>query len=314
MRVIAIIGILLCHSCFEISSSLFGFGKYLGMTFNFLFLTFSAFLLGFQWEKQNYKKYKLNFIWKRIIRLSRSYYPYLVVLFVFLYLSQNYFNWKHLVSHFLYLPWFDKIKGYGHLWFLTMIVICYLGSYLLTKIQLKKSHNAVIFYLISLTGIILAYSVNSIGLPGNLFLYLIGFLLIYKNATSILRFISYMPLWVNILQSIIINTVIACLFIWGIYDVSKFISGILGMISACSLFCLLYQLFKNIPQNSFIEYIANISFEIYLVHEFFLGKFSVYGHIDNPFIGFIVLVVLSICVGAILHYLSSLIHITSVKK
>ncbi|MDE5757425.1 MAG: acyltransferase, partial [Allobaculum sp.] len=164
MRVIAILGILLCHSCYEFSSSsLHGFGKYLGMTFNFLFLVFSAFLLGFSWAKQNYPKYNAKYICKRIIRLSRSYYPYLVVLFAFLYLSQDYFHWQHLVSHFLYLPWFDKIKGFGHLWFLTMIVICYIASCILTRLPLNISRNNMIFGVISLIGLTFAYVMNAIG-------------------------------------------------------------------------------------------------------------------------------------------------------
>ena len=135
IRAIALIGILICHSCFESSEvTIIGFGRYLGATFNFLFLILSAFLLGASWENNGCPKYNMSYIQKRMSKLCRSYYPYLAVLFVFLYLSQDYFSWRNIISHTLFLPWFDKIDGYGHLWFLTMISICYVGCSLITKL------------------------------------------------------------------------------------------------------------------------------------------------------------------------------------
>lgn len=134
IRVISLVGILLCHSLFECN----GFdwlGRYFALTFNFLFLILSAFLIGIAWDIKGRKAYKKDFLWKRIGKLSRTYYPYLALLFIFLYLSQGYFSIKNIVSHLLYLSWFDKIDGFGHLWFMTMIVICYFGVYLITKLQ-----------------------------------------------------------------------------------------------------------------------------------------------------------------------------------
>lgn len=153
MRIIAMIGILLCHSCYEFSSSFHGFGRYLGMTFNFLFLAFSALLLGLSWEKNKFPPYKLSYVWKRVAKLSRSYYPYLVVLFAFLYLSEDYFNWKNIISHSLYLPWFDKINGFGHLWFMTMIVICYFASCFITRLPLDIRFNSLKFNILLMGGV-----------------------------------------------------------------------------------------------------------------------------------------------------------------
>lgn len=76
LRVISIVCILLCHTCFDIGE--FGwFGRYLGSTFNFLFLLLSAFLLGSSWESKGRPEYKIDFLINRIVKLSKTYYPYM---------------------------------------------------------------------------------------------------------------------------------------------------------------------------------------------------------------------------------------------
>lgn len=144
IRVISLFGILVCHSCFEHAQNVWA-GRYLGATFNFLFLILSAFLLGMSWQAKDYPKYHIEFVWKRVLKLTKSYYPYLVVLFAFLYLTQDFFSWRNLISHFLFLPWFDKIGGFGHLWFLTMIVICYASCWIISKKPKTTNDNALIY-------------------------------------------------------------------------------------------------------------------------------------------------------------------------
>lgn len=50
IRVISILGIVLCHCCYGITGMSF-LGRFLGLTFNVVFLILSAFLLGLSWEK-----------------------------------------------------------------------------------------------------------------------------------------------------------------------------------------------------------------------------------------------------------------------
>lgn len=145
IRVLAIAGILVCHSCFLFPNPVSDFGRYLALTFNFLFLALSAFLFGLSWESKGHPAYGISFVWKRIVKLSRSYYPYLVALFLFLYFTEGYFSWRKVVTHVLYLPWFDKIDGFGHLWFLTMIVICYVGCWMITKVKFALSRKYLIY-------------------------------------------------------------------------------------------------------------------------------------------------------------------------
>lgn len=153
IRVLSLLGILLCHSCFEFGTNFTWLGRYLGLTFNFLFLILSAFLLGMTWRIKGSPRYSIGFITHKIGRLSKSYYPYLTVLFVFLYLSQDFFSWRKIITHLTYLPWFDKINGFGHLWFMSMIVICYVGCFLFSKLNAKIfKRNTLTIYTLAIGG------------------------------------------------------------------------------------------------------------------------------------------------------------------
>lgn len=151
IRIISLIGILLCHSMFETFEYTW-LGRYLGLTFNFLFLILSAFLFGLSWGDKGKPKYKIEFLSKRIVRLSKSYYPYLAILFLFLYTTQDYHSIKNIITHLLYLPWFDKIDGFGHLWFMTMIVFCYIGCFCISRVNLNSFQNNILIISILIAG------------------------------------------------------------------------------------------------------------------------------------------------------------------
>lgn len=140
IRVFSLFGILICHSCYCFATTEW-VGRYFGLTFNFLFLALSALLFGMSWNSNGRVSYKKDFLQRRFAKLSKSYYSYLVILFLFLYLTEDYFSWKHIVTHFLYLPWFYKINGFGHLWFLSMIAICYVGIYIISHIKPRQTGN-----------------------------------------------------------------------------------------------------------------------------------------------------------------------------
>lgn len=135
IRAISIIGIVLCHCCYGLRGLAFA-GSFLGSTFNVVFLTLSAFLLGLSWERKGKKACGLSFLAHRISKLIYTYYPFLLVMFAFLAFTGFHVTIKDWIMHFLFLPWFDKLPGFGHLWFITMIVICYWGVFLVSRYQI----------------------------------------------------------------------------------------------------------------------------------------------------------------------------------
>ncbi len=143
LRVIATFGIIICHSCYEFPGKEF-IGRLMGLTFNYVFVVLSAFLLGLAWIKNVKPVYGYRYLRKRVGKLSKVYYVYLAILFLFLICTGGSVSIKNIITHILYLPWFDKIDGYGHLWFMTMIVICYVGVVVITKVYAKFNAKGLI--------------------------------------------------------------------------------------------------------------------------------------------------------------------------
>lgn len=133
IRAISIICIILCHCCYCIKGMDY-MGKFLGSTFNVVFLMLSAFLFGLSWQKHNYPKYGISFITKKMRKLAGSYYPFIIIMFVFLACTGYSTTIKDWLMHFLFLPWFDKLPGFGHLWFITMIMFCYFAIFTITRL------------------------------------------------------------------------------------------------------------------------------------------------------------------------------------
>lgn len=133
IRVLSIIGILICHSCNKFPEYDW-FGFFCACTFNFLFLILSAFLMGMSWRNRGQKTMGISFLRSRLIKLSSSYYPFLIFLFLLLYFHGTHIDPHKYITHILFLPWFDKIGGFHHLWYMTLIVICYVSIIFLSKI------------------------------------------------------------------------------------------------------------------------------------------------------------------------------------
>ena len=300
IRVISILGIVLCHCCYGITGMSF-LGSFLGSTFNVVFLILSAFLLGLSWEKKQYQEFKMSFLIHRISKLMYSYYPFVVMTFVFLYMTDYHVTIKDWIMHLLFLPWFDKLPGFGHLWFVTMIVICYIGIYVVSKPFLKMLRK------VKIGGVILAalfqIILGRVGLPNYIFIYLILYLLVFLNARKILEWINRIHIRTMMTVCCIVVPIVILLFYLDLTN--KYTSVWGGLISAMLLLGLLNKLFNNAKENKIISFISLISFEIYLVHHVFcFGEFSLFKFIGNPILGIIVIFALSLVLAYLLHLVS----------
>ena len=133
LRVLAVTGIVLCHFCFNWTETM-GFGRFCASTFNALFIGMSGLLLGIGWQNRGRGVLGIRFLHHRFSKLMATYYPFLVLMFLFLWLVAAYpVRCKDIVMHVLFLPWFDKLPGFGHLWFMTMIAICYVSAAIVSR-------------------------------------------------------------------------------------------------------------------------------------------------------------------------------------
>lgn len=290
IRVIALASILICHSLLEVISGC-GVAYYFAFTFNYVFLLISAFLFGLGWEKNGREQYGRGFLTGRLVKLSRSYYPYLAFLFIFLYMTDGYISVRNVTTHVMYLAWFDKIKGFGHLWFMTMIVFCYFGLLAASRLpQISRDRLIVLYVVTMLIGLLADYIVSSKGLPGYVFPYLISYVIVFRHARVIIKAVRRVNVYLNIAQLVVVNAVGVYLFHNGLFFREPFLSYLVGMGCAFSMICAMMNFFSHLHSSRVIIWLSGISFEVYLVHEFFLGRMSVYSFIANPLVAFVVFV------------------------
>lgn len=173
LRVIAIMGILFCHSCFMWSGCDW-LGRYFAQTFNLVFLLISAFLIGMKWEDSGSPQLAVSFIGRRLKRIVVTFYPFLIFALLTLYFMGSFPSTSVVISQFLFLSWFKPLPYFGQLWYLTMIVICYVICYVISNNTLIRSILKgergwfLFFAVISLAVACMAVSTLS-GVPGAIF-------------------------------------------------------------------------------------------------------------------------------------------------
>ena len=88
-----------------------------------------------------------------------------------------------------------------------------------------------------------------------------------------------------------------------VYD--RIAVGYTQVVSAFCIFYIFAYLFENIKPTKIVEFISNISFEIYLVHFMFcVGPVRVFGLTLNWITDCIVIVLISISMGFVLNTIS----------
>ena len=235
-------------------------------------------------------------------------------MFIFLAYTGYNISIKDFLMHFGFLPWFDKLPGFGHLWFITMIMFCYFAIFTITRLPRpiveKCKTGGVILLLIAIASQMI---IGKIGLPNYILIYLILYIYVFINAEKILNLIDRIPLRCSIFTGIGIT--IAHYIIFYLKIQNEYTGKWCGIISAFAIFAILIKLFENSKKNVIIGYISTISFELYLVHIVFcIRKYSLYNFIPNPIVGTIAVFVISIVFATTLHFVSNLIQNIIQKK
>lgn len=159
LRCFSMFLIVLCHLAQKSSN------VYIQMSSQFLnvgvsiFFIISGYLFGLRKIEIEYKKWYL----KRIIRILPSFYLFLIILFcIYLILKKD----IRLTSWIIYLfdlqAFLGYVRGAEHLWFLSIIAICYFITPILDwiKSNLKKTTKLFLFSLIILFQIIVTFFIE----------------------------------------------------------------------------------------------------------------------------------------------------------
>lgn len=306
IRAVAILGIIGCHMCYGLGE-ISWLGAYLGGVFNCVFFSLSAILLSKKMLIRGGVKL-FPFMKRRILKLIASLWPMLVTIFVLFSIGGIPYSIKQVIMNFCLLGWFSKLPGFGHLWFVTMILFCYFLFVGLSHLK-RNVHKWEILISFILTTLC-AYITYSQELPGYLFLILFYCGVLFLHRQSILQWALSIPKWQLTTIVLASNGITLLLFYkdW-LYNgnlLMYYITALCGIV----LLLWLYRIFSNYTPGPILIYLSSISYELYLVHHpFCFGQFSLFQLTGNYWwLGIIFITIVSLVLATALNRLSKFIY------
>lgn len=305
IRAAAIFAIVVCHFLIFCTDDV-GIGRLLAGGGNILFFLLSAFLYGKKWEKSRYKSISpIPFLKRRILKLGASLWPFLICLLILYVLIGVEFSVVAAVLNFLFLGAFAKLPNNGHLWFLTVMMMCYASYVLLSRKQLG------IKALCLLGGVCfgLFLVLEFYGFPGN-FLLIIGLSsIIFSRAHILSDIMRSVSKGLVFLLFVSVSVVSVWLLERGLFESNRIIAYI--MLDVFGIIAFLFLL-KIVPSthNIIIVFISSISYEIYLVHHTFCAvpAVSVMNWSEYGIFQLVLLFLVSITIAYFLHAVSERIQ------
>lgn len=304
IRAIAILGIVGCHMCYGLEGMSW-LGVYLGGTFNCVFFSLSALLLG---EKMLTGVKSVPFMKRRILKLVASLWPMLLAVITLFNIADIPFSMKSALMNFCLLGWFDKLPGFGHLWFVTMIVLCYI--FFVGLGYVKRPINGWWSLPAFAVATLCACITWQHGLPGYLFLILFYCGMLFFYGKLLLKWTSLISKGLLTVLVLMTNGMALLLFYKGWLH-----SGSLGMYyitALCGIILLLwlYRMFASYTPGVALLYLSGISYEIYLVHHpFCFGSFSLFQWTGGYWwLGIIFIAIISLVLASALNRFSKFIY------
>lgn len=296
VRIVAMILIVSCH----ITQ---GYGHSIAFILNVgvqLFFLISGFLYGKVEIPSTIDFYK-----KRIVKI---YLPFIIVVLLFAGIYKIFgvesLSWRHLIPYAFNLQAFAKpIEGFYHMWFLSVIMICYLITPI-AKFLLKNKPSLFISLLLLTSVVEFVFVQKMYSMAAWIILYLFG-MCIGCFDTKL----------VNLITTIISGGGLAILMvffqwsrltdpIWAHYSVW------LHCVLAIFLFAVLYSILAKIDFKlpKCLQFVNNISYEVYLVHHILiLGPLSLLFVTSSETINILLILIITFVLSYALNQLMNLI-------
>lgn len=281
-----------------------------------LFLFISGFLAGLK------PKIEKTWLPRRAIRILIPFYLWVIPCMLILWISNrsevticqalfmltnmqglNYIYWKSEL--------YSAVLGLGHLWFTTEIMLCYLLVPIFNKvINMIGQKKRTWLTIMSLIIIVIQPLAIQIGIQTS---YIITFFLGYLVCKLGCKITN--RLFLIITLGCIGITVLRFVFM-QIMDGTNYYDRYLALISAAAVgiwifFCVFWlssmapKFMTRLSENKQIAFLSEISFEIYIVHFWFLnGKWQISNYIHNVVLSDMLVVVLTVIFASILHLIS----------
>lgn len=313
LRVFSMICIMLCHITIQSSNGLVNMTSQLFNVGVTIFFIISGYLFG----KKNINISYMKWYKRRIMRIVPPYYLFLILLLITHLVLGIHNSFKVWIVQFLFLQGAEiYAAGAEHLWFLTVLMLCYLVTPIIDKIRKKNSKY--------LSSILLSLSIILTFVVMYLFNEQLGLYMLQINmfiVSYILGAINFKcKTYKGIGLALIMGTSGVVIRIIGrmFFDQTIFYDNILVQLTqflmGISILMIFQFIFKNKP-GKIILMLESISFEVYLVHYFFTSGTLNVMHLTGSFLlNSAIAIILSLMSAYVLHNIVSLINKMTQKK
>lgn len=294
LRVFAMILILACHIVQEYNN------VYINMTAQFLNVGVSIFIIisGYLYGKKEIKEEYFRWIIKRAKRIISPMYFFMVFLLIVNLAIGNNIRIANWMVYIFNLQGFQiYVHGAEHLWYLTIIMICYLITPILNKYKTKISNKNLIIYISIgfLLQLMTSYFINT--QLGIYLIYILLYIIAYIVGDKGNIIISTKLMFISLVLagiSGILRIGIRVLFDNSILYNVIIVGYTQGLIAFCIFYIFIYMC-RNLKENKVINFFDSISFEIYLVHYMYVvGPLRVMGLINSFIVNTIITLIISI--------------------
>ena len=247
----------------------------------------------------------MDFYKKRIVKI---YIPFLIVVLLFAGIYTifgiEHVSWRQLISYAFNLQAFAKpIEGFNHMWFLSVIMICYLITPIAKYLLRNKPYLFVsLLLLMSVVEFVFVQKMYSIA----------AWIVLYLFGMCIGRFDTKI---VNAITTIVSGVGLAILMVffqlsrltdstWAHYSVW------LHCVLAIFLFGVLYAILNKIDIKlpKCLLFVNNISYEVYLVHHILiLGPLSLLFVTSSKTINILLILIITFVLSYALNQLMNLV-------
>lgn len=233
-----------------------------------VFFALSAYLFGMKWAKGEYEGFKsMSFIKKRCLRIYIPLWLTLPLVVAVEYLILHTIDLKTLLFNIVGLGWARPFGMGGHLWYITLMMFLYLVFVVFSRLRLDKYRLT--YWLVGYVALLAVYVLGEkhfrtfSSVAPVITVFLAG-LLFFKSG-------NLMRLCLRWTKTVLFVTIFALFLSWWMYvlgwhDTHKAIATFSSFSAGFALFVSLLALVESSHNSRAVTHLADISYEVYLVH------------------------------------------------
>lgn len=304
-RIVAMFMIMICHLVQEFDN------QYVQMTsqfFNvgvFVFLFISGYLYGTK-KIENPKKWLIS----RFFKIMMPVYIFMIFIFGLQIFVQHNFEIKYVFVYLFDLQFiFGGVLGASHLWFLTVIMLCYIITPILYKYKEKLLKNyKMLLLIIAVLASLLSYINKDVG---RTFMYILLYIsaYVYRNANTNKKK-SKILLAIAIIGLLAIR-IIAKIFLDETILYDTIIVCVTQILLAYNIYWFFNEILRNkeVEDNVVINHLDTISYYVYITHYIFMvGPVRTMGLTGNMIVNSVISVGLAWITAIVLQKISDSVY------